>query len=197
MTGNAPRTAPSASAVASRASRLATRSPRPAPQGFLAVARVLSPHGVRGEVRCQLLTDFPERFARTRELFIDLGNRRLSVERSRLQRGNVILKLVGFESRSDAGTLAGKELLVPESEAVRLPSDTYFWHQIVGLKVETLAGESLGRVAEILRTGANDVYVVRGEQQREVLIPAVDDVVREIDLERGVVVIDPIEGLLP
>jgi 16S rRNA processing protein RimM len=166
------------------------------PSGYLAVARVLSPHGVRGEVRCQLLTDFPERFARTPDLFAESGQRHLSVERSRLQRDSVILKFAGFETRSDAQALVGQVLLVPDSEAVRLPADTYFWHQIVGLKVQTVAGEDLGTVAEILRTGANDVYVVRGAKPREVLIPAVADVVREIDLERGVIVIEPMEGLL-
>ena len=166
------------------------------PQGYLAVARVVSPHGLQGEVRCQLLTDFPERFTSTRELFADSGQRRLSVERARLQRGGVILKLAGFDSRSAIEPLIGKELLIPDSEAVRLPTDTYFWHQIVGLRVQTVAGEELGTVREILRTGANDVYVVKGEKAREVLIPAVADVVLEIDLERGVILIEPMEGLL-
>lgn len=177
------------------------------PLPYLAVARALSPHGVRGELRCQILTDFPERFAQTRRLFAvssepqspDSGSqaplRGLDVERSRLVPRGVILKFAGVDSRADAASLVGELLFIPESEAVSLPPDTYFWYQIVGLNVQTVAGEDLGRVVEILPTGSNDVYVVR-DGAREVLVPAVGEVVRGIDLERGLIVIEPLEGML-
>ena len=108
--------------------------------------------------------------------------------------GRPVLKLSGIDDRNESETLRGKLLEVPESELMRLPQDTYFQHQIVGLEAVTTDGRKLGTIAEILQTGSNDVYVVKGE--REHLIPAIGDVVKEVDLEAGRLVVDAIPGLL-
>ncbi|MEA2641771.1 MAG: rRNA processing protein RimM [Chloroflexota bacterium] len=165
------------------------------PQTFLAVARITSAHGVKGEVRCEVITDFPERFKTTRQLFAGEQHAPIELERARLDKRHAILKLAGVESRDEAERLRGQTLYVDEADAVKLPSGTYFWHDIVGLTVKTSAGEALGIVSEILPTGSNDVYVVRSGR-RDLLIPAIKDVVREIDLDRRIMIIDVIEGLL-
>jgi 16S rRNA processing protein RimM len=161
---------------------------------FLAVARVAAAHGVKGEVRCELLTDFPERFRRTAQVYGGSERQLIAVERARLVKDGVLLKLAGIESRTDAERLRGMLLYVPEAEAVSLPSDTYFWHQIVGMRVRTTDGRDLGTVAEILPTGANDVYVVHRDG-RELLLPAIRDVVQQVDLANGVMIVELIEGL--
>jgi 16S rRNA processing protein RimM len=163
---------------------------------YLAVARVAGAHGVRGELRCEVITDFPDRLKRTHRLYSGETHTPLDVERARLQGGRgAILKIVGIDSREDAERLRGQMLYVPEADAVPLSKGTYFWHQIIGLRVRSLEGQDLGTVTEILQTGSNDVYVVR-DGQRETLIPAIKDVVKEIDLTAGVMTIEVVEGLL-
>lgn len=155
---------------------------------FLVVARIVSPQGNRGEVKAEVITDFPERFASTYAVYLGDGHRRYEVESQRLLDRVVVLKLRGVESIDQAEQLRGALVEVPEEESVELPPGHYFWHQIIGLRVVTGGGEELGTVDDILETGNNDVYVVhyRGE---ELLIPAIKDVVRSIDLESGVVTV--------
>jgi 16S rRNA processing protein RimM len=149
---------------------------------------------VRGELACALLTDYPERFSRTRAVLVRGGQGRHRVLGSRLSGERVYLRLEGVADRTTAEALRGAILEVPLAEAVALPPDTYFWHQLIGLEVQTEAGERLGALAEVLPTGGNDVYVVRDES-REILLPAIREVVRRVDLERGVMVVSLLPGL--
>jgi len=168
----------------------------PLADSYLAVARVVGAHGVRGEIRCEILTDFPERLKTTSRLYSGDSHTLLVVERARLQGPGAILKIAGVDSRDDAQRLRGQTLSVPEAEAVPLSEGTFFWHQIIGLRVRTVDGQELGTVTEILQTGGNDVYVVRDER-REVLVPAIKDVVKEIDLSARQISVELLEGLLP
>jgi len=162
---------------------------------YLAVARVVAPHGIRGEVRCEVITDFPDRLKRTERLFRGEEHVLTALERARIEKHGAILKLGGVESRDDAERLRGQMLYVAEADAVRLPSDSYFWHQIIGLSVRSDGGEELGKVEDIIQTGSNDVYVVRADG-REILLPAIKEVVREIDLSGGIMTVHLMEGLL-
>jgi 16S rRNA processing protein RimM len=130
----------------------------------------------------------------TQQVHIGDGHEPIVLERARLDRHGAILKLAGVDSREDAERLRGQILCVAEADAVQLPGGTYFWHQIVGLRVHSDEGEDLGLVAEIIPTGGNDVYVVR-DGGREILLPAIKDVVREIDLAGGIMTVHMIEGL--
>lgn len=105
------------------------------------------------------------------------------------------MRLDTIVTRDAARALIGQALYVPEAEAVALPKGEYFVHQIVGLTVVTTAGEALGTVAEVLETGSNDVYAVRGPRG-EVMIPALKEVIKEVDLAAGRMVVDPLPGLL-
>jgi 16S rRNA processing protein RimM len=166
----------------------------PSKDDYLVVARVVAAHGIRGEVRCEVITDFPERFRSTSRLFLGSVHTPVDVERARSQKGSLLLKLADVDTRDAAERLRGVTLSVPGTEAVPLPPGTYFWHDIIGLRVVTTAGDDLGQVAEILQTGGNDVYVVkRGDA--ELLIPAIKDVVRGVDLGAGVMTVEMMEGL--
>lgn len=142
-----------------------------------------------------MLTDFPERFSDTVRLYLGEARAPLTLQGARLVSRAVLLKFAGVDTRAQAQTLVGETLWVRDSEAIQLPPNTYFWHQIIGLRVRTVEGLSLGTVVEVLPTGSNDVYVVRGGKQ-EVLVPAIEEVVRDIDLDAGVMTIAPLEGLL-
>lgn len=106
------------------------------------------------------------------------------------------MRLVGVETIEAAAALRGEYLYVASADAARPPRGEFYLHEIVGLSVETEDGRPLGRIAEVLRTGANDVYVVAGPLG-EVLVPAIEDVVRRIDPAGGRVVVRPLPGMLP
>jgi 16S rRNA processing protein RimM len=178
---------------------------------FLIVARVLRAHGTQGEVACEIVTEFPQRFRRTKRLFLtppatsgraeprpDATPRPHAVLRARVGRhrghGEVILQLDGVPDRDAAEALRGWLVQVPEREAWKLPRGRYYWHQIVGLRVVTTDGEEIGSVAEILETGANDVYVVKADGG-ERLIPAIKQVVKEIAPERGEILVELLPGM--
>jgi 16S rRNA processing protein RimM len=142
-----------------------------------------------------VLTDFPERFARTKRVFAGESLLPMNVEHARVDSRRVLLKIEGIDSREAAQAVVGSTLYIPDAEAVKLPPGTFFWHEIIGLSVRSTEGVDLGRVTQILETGANDVYVVEGSQG-EALIPATQDVVRSIDVANGLITIEIIEGLL-
>jgi 16S rRNA processing protein RimM len=159
---------------------------------------VVGAHGLRGDLVCSLLTDFPRRFERTRQVLVGEPPQPRSVERQRLQGDRVVLKLAGIDDRSAAEALRGALIQVPIEQAVELPRGSYYWHQIIGLRVQDRQGRLLGTVAEVLLTGANDVYVVRPSNGNsdELLLPAIKDVVLEVNPGRGTMVVELIPGLL-
>jgi len=152
------------------------------------VGQVVGVHGLRGELTVKILTDDPHRFALLERVFIGLEEQEplpWLVQSYRLHKGRVLLKLQGCDDRSSAEALRGCLVQVPLHEAIPLAEGEYFEHQVLGLDVWTATGEHLGEIVEIIETGANDVYVVRGPERREILIPALDSVILKVDLAAG------------
>jgi 16S rRNA processing protein RimM len=174
-------------------------SPTPPEQGaetrFLAIGLLQAPRGVRGEFRVFILTDFPERFKRLRSAFLGEEHAPVDVESVRMTADGAILKLRGVDTPEAARPFANQLLYIPVEEAKELEDDQYYWYQILGLEVWTTDERRLGEVVDILPTGSNDVYVVKGDAG-EVLIPAIEDVVTAIDLECKRMTVELIEGLL-
>ena len=129
------------------------------------------------------LTDFTDRFERLKEVMA--GDEVLSVESVKYHKQFVLLRFREYPNREDVMRLNGRLLTVSRSEAMPLEEGEYYTFDIVGLAVETPDGMPLGKVEQVLRTGSNDVYVVRGAEGREILIPALKRVVREINIEEG------------
>jgi 16S rRNA processing protein RimM len=157
---------------------------RPKRPTHLVIGRILGPHGIKGEVEVEILTDFPERFDVLETAYLGEELQAVRLEGCRTHGSRALLKLAGYESRDAAAKLCGLLLQVPIEDAVRLEDDEYYIYEIVGLEVTTTEGERLGRVAEVIETGSNDVYVVRDGDQ-EILIPALSDVVTGVDLDAG------------
>ncbi len=160
----------------------------------LIVGHILGPQGTKGELKIRVTTDFPDRFSPGKKVYLD--DRTLEIVSSRPHKQDVVLKLSGIDTRTDAEGLRGGTLTIPRSELRSLPEDEYYAFQLVGLEVVTTAGAGVGRIIDIMMTASNDVYVVEGEHG-EILIPAIEDVVKSIDLEIGTMVIEAIDGLLP
>jgi len=169
---------------------------RSAEPRFLAVGRVIKPHGVQGEVRVELMTDLPQRFEWLKVIYVGERNPRpIAVESVRYHQEFVLLKLAGYPTRTEAEALRNELLQVPEEEAIPLEEGEYFLHQLLGLEVFTEGGQGLGRLTDVLETGANNVFVVVGPGG-EHLIPDIPDVVQEVDVDGGRIVIRPLPGLL-
>lgn len=167
---------------------------------YLAVGRVLRPHGVRGELRVGILTDYPERLGQHTDFYLAQPDspdvvQCYPVEKLRRSKKVLLLKLAGCDDRNAADELRGMLVQIPIEEAVPLEEGEYYYFQLVGVRVEMENGEWLGQVTEVLETGANDVYVVQGPRG-EVLLPAVDDIVLELDLELKRMVVRLLPGTL-
>ena len=165
---------------------------------LVAIAKVAKPHGIRGEVSADILTDFSERFdgLETVVALLPNGERRdLKIEDFRFQKNRVLLKFEGFDSMDSAETLRGAEICVHESDAVALEEGEFYEWQLEGCAVETIEGEKLGAVKELMRTGATEILVVAGAE-KEFLIPFAEAICTEIDIENKIIRVDAPEGLL-
>ena len=173
------------------------RRPPPAEsrEEFRAVGRVERPWGLRGDLKVFPLTDFPERFAAGARLF--LAGEEREVVAGRWQKGRVYLRLAGIESAEAAEAVRGELLEVQESDRAALPEGAYYLDEIVGCAVVSETGAAIGVVREVLQPGANDVYVVARPGQRDLLVPAIADVVRRVDMARKEITVDLPAGLDP
>jgi 16S rRNA processing protein RimM len=163
---------------------------------FLAIGQITGPHGIYGELKVAALTDYPERFRPGAKLFLgDIGSAvPIEILSVRPHKGRFLVTLDNVSDRNAAEAVRGKFLLIPEADAMPLAEHENYVHDLVGLAVETTEGEVLGQLAEVLFTGANDVYVVRGNAG-EILVPALSSVIHQIDLAGGKMLVSLPEGL--
>lgn len=164
------------------------------PDNLVLVGRVLAAWGLRGEMRIWPVSTNPDRFRQGRRLLVNGESRRIITSRSH-GRGQIVLLLDGITTPEMAAAFRGADLFVREEDAPPLDEDWYYHFQLLGLKVVTDDGRELGVLVQVLETGANDVYIVRNDT-REYLIPAIADVVQQVDLEAQRMTIHPLPGLL-
>lgn len=158
------------------------------PQPDLRIGRVLKAHGVRGVVRVESLTDFPDRFAKGRQ--VTVGDRQLTIAASDGSEGGLLLTFSEIHDREEAAALRGAYITVPLTEAHPLPPNRFYHYQLVGLQVvDRGSGRNLGSVAEVLTYPANDVLRVT-DGPRERLIPMVSSAVVAVELEKGTIMVD-------
>ncbi|MBI5301552.1 MAG: 16S rRNA processing protein RimM [Chloroflexi bacterium] len=162
---------------------------------LLTIGRVLKPWSYRGELKIEVLSDFPDRFASLREVFLGDDAKSFQVERAHQHGKFILLKLVGVDSEADAEKLREQYIYVTRENAVPLKPNQVYLYQTIGMRVVTVQGQDLGEVVDILDTPAHDVYVVH-DGAREILIPAVPEFIREINLESKRLVVKLIDGLL-
>ncbi len=165
---------------------------------LVAIAKIVKSRGLRGEVSADVLTDFPERFEDLESVIAVLpdGKRRnLKIENFRFQKNRVLLTFKDIDSIEAAETLRDAEICVPESEAVALEDDEYFDWQLQDCEVETVEGEKIGRVKELMRNGGTEILVVEGAE-KEFLIPFSESICTKVDVENKLILVDAPEGLL-
>jgi len=160
----------------------------------LVVGRILRPHGMIGEVVAEILTDFPDRFSLLKTVYLGELHTPVTLEGYRMHGRRILLKLAGSDHRDQADRYRGNLIYVPIDDAIPLEEDRYYLYEIVGLETWTTEGEYLGRIEEVIHTGSNDVYVVK-DGDREVLIPALSDVVLDVDVDAGRIEVRLMKGL--
>jgi 16S rRNA processing protein RimM len=171
------------------------------PPPFLLLGQVLRPHGVRGELRVEVLTAYPERIGPDMTVYLGSNPDKpatataYQVVQARTHQQYLILQLEGITDRNAADRLRECYVMVPLDEAVPLDEDEFYLYQAIGLAVYADTGEDLGRVVDIIETGANDVYVVQGPRG-EILLPSIADCILDVDVEAGKMTVHLLDGLL-
>ncbi|MGG6311253.1 ribosome maturation factor RimM [Paenibacillus macerans] len=168
---------------------------------LLSVGKIVNTHGIRGELKVLLQTDFPEvRFApKTRLLLLhqESGERlTVTVEASRPYKQMYIVKFAEFSNINEVEKFKGRDLKVSKEETVELPENEYYFHEIIGCRVVSDEAEELGEIVEILRPGANDVWVVKLPSGKQLLLPVIEDVVLDVNVKEKLVKVHVMEGLL-
>lgn len=166
---------------------------------LILVAHIVKVRGLRGEVVADLLTDFPDRFENLETLIGISGSglkRSLQIEEQWFHGNRLVLKFAGFDSIDEAKELVDYELAVPAEDRVELPQGSFYEWELIGCRVETITGESIGAVTEIMRTGGVEILKVVDESGRDRLIPMASDIVVEIEKDEQLIRIDPPAGLL-
>ena len=156
------------------------------------IGKISAPHGVRGEVRIVPLTDFPERFENLKTVFLE-DDSKMELESVKFSNKFIIVKFKNINSRNDVEIFNGKLLMLNRSDIPSLPEGEYYNFDIIGLEVIDDKGSKLGKITEVLKTGSNDVYVVEGKKQ--ILVPALKKVVKEINLADGFMKVELLEEL--
>ncbi|MBI4744242.1 MAG: 16S rRNA processing protein RimM [Actinobacteria bacterium] len=166
---------------------------------YILVGKIDKAHGIKGEVIVASHSDFPERFESDNIVYVSLRNgekQELKIEKSRIHQDRYIIKFYNIDTRNDAEKLRGLTLEIQSEQLASLPEGEYWHHDIIGLDVYTENDEFLGTISEIMENPANDIYVVKIPDKKEILLPAIKDVILNIDLDNKKMKVKLIPGLI-
>jgi len=163
---------------------------------FLIIGQIVRPHGVRGEVGMKIITKFPEHLAEIETVYLGPQHNPFQIEQIRRHREGMIVKLKSLKTLEDAEILRGMFVQIRLADAVPLKDGENYFYQLRGIRVTTENESELGRLTGLIETGANDVYIITTPDQREILLPAIPDVILKIDVAQRVMVVRLLEGLV-
>lgn len=167
-------------------------------QEYFEVGQIVNTNGLKGLLKINPFTDDLTRFERLKTIFIEHKKELLEfeIESVRYQKKQVLLKLKGIDTIEEAEKYREDYLKINRNKEEKLPEDTYYIVDLIGLDIYTEDGELLGKLDDVFSTGSNDVYVVKNGEGKQILLPAISDVIKNIDLEQKKIVVNLIEGLL-
>lgn len=163
---------------------------------YLTVGFLRRPHGLQGEINMDLHTDFPERMKSGRKLFVGEQHQPVTLASVRPHQSGLLVKLEGIETPEDAGLFRNQWVYIQAKDASPLPEGQLYQHELIGFKVMDENDNMLGELTEILETGANDVYIVKDEAGKEILLPAIPSVILELDAAHRLMRVHLLEGLV-
>ncbi len=165
---------------------------------YVVIGRITKPHGIRGAVKVEPITDDPERFKLLESVYLAKSDTEREIYQiSDLQYGNkqLIISFNNIESRNDAESLRGLFIEIPRSECLPLDEGSYYYFELIGYTVKTDSGEIVGTLDDVYEYPANDMFVIH-KDDKEILIPVIDEFIDNVDDSTGVITIKPVEGLL-
>lgn len=167
-------------------------------QEYFEVGQIVNTFGVKGMVKVVPFTDEIERFEELKEVYVCKKEEMhsIKIEQVKYHKNMVLLKFIGIEDMNEAEKLKGCYLKIDRKHAKKLPKDTYFIADLIGLSVYTDEGKLLGKVDDIFETGANYIYSVKTEEGKQILLPNIPDVLKEIDLENEKIIVHLLKGLV-
>ena len=167
-------------------------------EDLLKVGVITTTHGVRGEVKVYPTTDEPERFLELDYVLLDTGRelRKLEIKNVKFFKNLVILKFKGVDNINDIEKYKGRDLLIPREEGQELEEDEYYIADLLGMSVVLEDGQEFGTLKDVMETGANDVYIIDSAEHGEVLLPAIKECILDVDLEKNVMTIHLMKGLI-
>lgn len=164
---------------------------------YLEVGKIVNTHGLRGEVKVVPWTDYPDDFEDIEYVYAEKrgARERLDIKNIKYQKNNLIVKFAQINDINEAETYKNLVLTADRDVLGELPEGVYYIADLIGLEVVKETGEKIGEISDVINTGANDIYVVKREGKRDMLIPVIDDVVKNVDLENRKVTVELMEGL--
>ena len=167
-------------------------------QQYFEIGQIVNTFGIKGMVKVNPFTDDISQFEEMETILVDKKGslQEMQIEEVKYSKNQVLLKLKGIETVNDAEKYRNCYLKLPREKARKLPKNTYFIADLIGLKVYTEEGKLLGKVDDIYNTGASDIYVIKDELGKQILLPAIKDVIKQIDLEQEKIVVHLLDGLV-
>jgi 16S rRNA processing protein RimM len=172
-----------------------TGSPESGEPVYLSVGVLRRPHGLRGEMLMEVLTDFPQRIKPGEDLLVGPNHKLMTLASVRGHNDGLLVRFEGIETPEEAGKYRGNGIFVRAEDRPPLPEGEFYHHEVIGLRVVNEDNEELGILSEILLTGANEVYIVKRPDGRDLLLPAIEEVILKIDPEAGLVRVRLLPGL--
>lgn len=154
---------------------------------YIAVGKLRRPHGLHGEILMEVLTDFPERLEVGKEYFIGDDSRLLRIKEIRNHNKGLLVLFEGYDVREEIGKFSNSLVRVSMDSLPELPRGEYYFHQLTGLKVIDKSGKAIGILKEIIETGANDIYIIESPKGDEILLPAIEEVILDVNLDEGLI----------
>lgn len=165
---------------------------------FLEVGQIVNSYGIKGELKVVPYTDDITRFDELKTIYIQIGKEleEYEIESVKYHKNNVLMKLKGIDDINDTERFRNCYLKIKRENAVKLPEDTYFIVDLIGIEVFEENGTSIGKIVDIFPTGSNDVYVVKDELGKQILLPAISEVIKEVDISNKKMIVNIIKGLV-
>ncbi|GKX31721.1 ribosome maturation factor RimM [Vallitalea longa] len=165
---------------------------------YFNIGKIINTHGIKGAVKIIPLTDEPKRFELLEYVYIDSKKKlqKYTIEDIRYFKNLVIIKFKELEDMTSAEALKESIIKIPRELALPLEDDEYYISDLIGIEVSTDDGEDLGNIKDVIRTGSNDVYVIEADDKKEILIPALKQCIKEVDMENKTMVVSLLEGLI-
>ncbi len=162
---------------------------------YIVVGKIVNTHGIKGDIKIYPYTTDMERFSILKKAYIGQDKLSVEIENIKYHKGMILLKLKGFNNINEVLKFKDEFIFVDELNKVKLPKDNYFIYELIDCKVFDLDGNSLGYIKDVLQNSSNDIYIIK-DKDKEYLIPAVKEFIKEVNIVEKKVIIDPIEGMI-